>query len=197
MTISMYDASIPVFIRMLTNCDRILDKAVAHAEAKKIDPGVFVHMRLYPDMFSLARQVQIASDMAKGCAARLAGQEPPKYDDTETTFPELKARIAKTIAFLNTFRPEQIDRTEEKDIILTLGPKTLTFKGLPYLLHFVLANFYFHITTVYAILRHGGVEIGKMDFVGSPEGPSAAAVLRLRKSWRNLFGYPATKTDRS
>ncbi len=168
MTISMYDASIPVFIRMLTNCDRILDKAVAHAEAKKIDPGVIVHMRLYPDMFPLARQVQIASDMAKGCAARLAGQEPPKYDDTETTFPELKARIAKTIAFLNTFRPEQIDRTEEKDIILTLGPKTLTFKGLPYLLHFVLPNFYFHITTVYAILRHGGVEIGKMDFVGSP-----------------------------
>ena len=168
MTISMYDASIPVFIRMLTNCDRILDKAVAHAEAKKIDPGVFVHMRLYPDMFPLARQVQIASDMAKGCAARLASQEPPKYDDTETTFPELKARIAKTIAFLNTFRPEQIDRTEEKDIILTFGPKTLTFEGLPYLLHFVLPNFYFHITTVYAILRHGGVEIGKMDFVGSP-----------------------------
>lgn len=113
MTISMYEASIPVFIRMLTNCDHVLDKGLAHAEAKKVDPGVFVQMRLYPDMLPLARQVQIASDMAKGCAARLAGQEPPKYEDTETTFPELKARVAKTIAFLRTFRPDQIDGTEE------------------------------------------------------------------------------------
>lgn len=168
MAISMYEASIPVFIRMLTNCDQVLDKALAHAEAKKIDPGVFVQMRLYPDMLPLARQVQIASDMAKGCAARLAGQEPPKYEDTETNFPELKARLAKTIAFLRTFRPDQIDGTEERSIVLTFGPKTLTFQGLPYLLYFVLPNFYFHLTTAYAILRHGGVEIGKMDFIGAP-----------------------------
>ncbi|MGR9108224.1 MAG: DUF1993 domain-containing protein [Gammaproteobacteria bacterium] len=165
-TISMYQASIPVFIRMLTNCDQILDKALAHAEAKNIDPAVLVQMRLYPDMFPLSRQVQIASDMAKGCAARLAGQEPPKYEDTETTFSELKARIEKTIAFLKSFSPDQIDGSEDRAVVLNFGPKTFTFQGLPYLLHFVLPNFYFHLTTTYAILRHGGVEIGKMDFVG-------------------------------
>jgi hypothetical protein len=168
MTISMYQASIPVFMRMLTNCDHILDKALAHAEAKQIDPAVFVQMRLFPDMFPLARQVQIATDMAKGCAARLAGQEPPKFADTETTFPELKARIAKTLAFLQTFRPEQLDGSEARTVVLSFGPKTFTFQGLPYLVHFVLPNFYFHLTTVYALLRHGGVELGKMDFLGAP-----------------------------
>lgn len=168
MAISMYEASIPVLSRMLGNCDQILERALMHAELRKIDPSVLVQMRLYPDMFPLSRQVQIATDMAKGCAARLAGQEPPKYDDVETTFPELKARVAKTVAFIETFKPEQIDGSEGRSVVLNFGPKSMTFDGQTYLLNFVLPNFYFHIAMVYAILRHGGVEIGKMDFLGSP-----------------------------
>ena len=167
MTISMYQASIPAFIRILNNLSAILDKAAAHAEAKKIDLAVFVNARLAPDMFPLSRQIQIATDGVKGCAARLAGVEVPGYPDTESTFPELKARIAKTIDFLKSFKPAQIDGSEEKKIALKVGGQELTFLGQPYLLTFVIPNFYFHVTTAYDILRHNGVDIGKRDFLGA------------------------------
>lgn len=166
MSISMYQASIPALVRALKNLDAILGKAAAHAEAKKIDPSVLINSRLYPDMFALARQVQIATDTAKGCGARLAGQEPPKYEDTEASFPELSARIQKTVAYLEAFGPEQIDGSEERPITLTLRGKQVSFTGSNYLLSFVLPNFYFHVTTAYAILRHNGVEIGKPDYLG-------------------------------
>ncbi|HTT08807.1 MAG TPA: DUF1993 domain-containing protein [Gammaproteobacteria bacterium] len=167
MTISMYNASVPVFVRMLTNLSAILDKGAQYAQAKKFDPDVLVQSRLAPDMFPLSRQVQIAGDIAKGCAARLSGAEPPKYEDDEKTLPELKARIEKTVAYLNTFKPKQIDGTEDKTIQLPLRGQTMTFKGLPYLLNFALPNVYFHVTAAYLILRHNGVEVGKQDFLGS------------------------------
>jgi len=166
MTISMYKASIPVFVHMLGNLSVILGKGAAHAESKKIDPAVLLSSRLYPDMFALARQVQIATDMTKGCAARLAGQDPPSYEDNEASFAELKARIDKTIAFLKTFEPEQIDGTEEKTVQLKVGGQPMTFQGLPYLQHYVLPNLYFHTTTAYNILRHCGVDLGKKDYLG-------------------------------
>jgi len=166
MSLSMYQASVPVFIRGLGNLSAILDKAATHAEAKKIDPSVFINARLAPDMYPLSRQVQIASDVAKGCAARLAGIEVPSYEDSETTFPELQARIAKTMAFLQSVSPSQIDGSEQRPISLKLRGKEVSFLGQPYLLSFVLPNFYFHLTTAYAILRHNGLEIGKQDFIG-------------------------------
>ncbi len=166
MTISMYKASVPVFTHALGNLSAILDKGAAYAEARKIDPSVLINSRLYPDMFAFVRQVQIASDVTKGGAARLAGQEPPSYADTETTIPELKARLEKTIAFLKTFKPEQIDGSEDRAIQLKVGGQTLTFKGLPYLQHYVLPTLYFHVTTAYDILRHNGVEVGKRDYLG-------------------------------
>lgn len=166
MTISMYQASVPVFIRMLNNLAAILEKAVAHAEAKKIDPAVFFSSRLYPDMFPLSRQVQIASDTAKGGAARLSGTEPPKYEDNETNFPELIARLHKTIAYLSAFKPEQIDGSENKSITLKVRNDTLTLSGIDFLLNRALPNLYFHVTTAYDILRHNGVEIGKKDYLG-------------------------------
>jgi len=154
-------------IRTLTNLRAILEKAAAYAEAKKIEPTVLVNARLYPDMFPLSRQVQIATDMSKGGASRLAGLEPPKYEDNEASFPELVARIDKTIALLETFKPGQIDGSEDKSIMLPMHGRTVAFTGRPYLLDFVLPNIYFHITTTYAILRHNGVEIGKKDFLGN------------------------------
>jgi hypothetical protein len=163
----MYEASIPVFIRMSKNLAAILAKGAAYAEAKKIEPAVLVNSRLYPDMFPLSRQIQIASDIAKGCGARLAGREPPKFEDNETTFPELLTRIDKTIAYLETLKPEQISGSEGKTITLKIGNNTLTFLGMPFLLNFALPNFYFHVTTAYDILRHCGVEIGKQDFIGA------------------------------
>lgn len=166
MTISMYLASVPSMIKTLSNLRALLEKAAVHAEAKKIDPSVLVNARLYPDMFPLSRQVQIATDMAKGAASRLAGKEVPKYEDNETTFPELVARLDKTIALLETFKPEDIDGSEDKTITLPLRDRTLTFKGLTYLLDYALPNIYFHTTTAYSILRHNGVEIGKKDFLG-------------------------------
>ena len=166
MSISMYQASIPALVHMLGNLDAILARAAAHAEAKKIDPSVLVESRLYLDMFPLARQVQIASDMAKGCGARLAGQEPPKYEDTEASFPELSARIRKTIAYLEALDAEAIDGSAERAITLKLRDASVTFQGMAYLLNFVLPNFYFHVTTTYAILRHNGVELGKQDYLG-------------------------------
>lgn len=166
MSLTMYQASIPVFVRMLDNLSGILDKAAAHAEAKKIDPAIFVNARLAPDMFPLSRQVQIATDMVKGCAARLAGIEVPSYEDKETTFSELQARIAKTKAFIESVSASQIDGSEERKITLKFGSKELSFLGQAYLLDFVLPNFHFHLTTTYAILRHNGVEIGKKDYTG-------------------------------
>ena len=166
MQITMYQASAPRFVHMLKNLSSMLDKAQAHAEARKIDPAALTTFRLYPDMFPLSRQVQVACDVAKGAAARLAGVEVPKHEDTEQTFPELKARIAKTIAFIETIRPEQIDGSEEKDIVVKLGKQEYRFKGMQYLLNWAYPNFYFHVTTAYNILRHNGVELGKRDFVG-------------------------------
>lgn len=166
MTISMYQASVPVFIPMLNNLSAILEKAAAHAEAKKIDPAVLINSRLAPNMFPLSRQVQIATDGAKGCAARLAGLEPPRYEDNEATFPALIARLRKTVDYLGTFTPAQIDGSEEKTIVMKFRDSGRSFVGLPYLLHYVLPNFYFHVTTAYAILRHCGVELGKQDYLG-------------------------------
>ncbi|MFI4939838.1 MAG: DUF1993 family protein [Burkholderiales bacterium] len=167
MTISMYQISSPVFTRILQNLSAILGKAAAHAEAKKIDPSVFINARLAPDMLPFARQIQIATDAVKGCVARLAGIEIPSYADTESTFPELQARIAKTQDFVKSVSATQIDGSEDRTVTLTLRGSEMQFLGLPYLLNFVLPNFYFHVTTAYAILRHNGVEIGKTDFLGS------------------------------
>ena len=167
MSLSMYQASIPVFIRGLTNLSAILTKAEEYAVKKKIDPSVLINARLASDMFPLARQVQIVSDTVKGAAARLAEVEVPVYMDTETTFVELQERIAKTITFLQSFNAKQVDGSEGRSIALKVGPNELKFDGQSYLLGFVIPNFYFHITTTYAILRHNGLEIGKKDFLGS------------------------------
>lgn len=166
MSLSMYQASIPVFIRQLNNLSAILKKGEEHALAKKIEPEVFINARLAPDMFPLSRQVQIATDGVKGAAARLAGVEVPSYPDTEKTFSELQARIAKTIEFAKTFSAKQIDGTEEKKVTLKMRDREVGFLGQAYLLNFVLPNLYFHITATYAILRHNGVDIGKKDFIG-------------------------------
>jgi uncharacterized protein len=167
MTISMYAASVPVFKQMLGSLAAVLAKGAAHAEARKIDPSVLLAERLAPDMFALTRQVQIASDAAKGAAARLAGIEIPKYEDDETSFAELAARIEKTIAFLDTIQAASIDGSEERDITVTVRSGDLHFKGERFLLHWALPNFYFHVTTAYGLLRHDGVEIGKRDFLGA------------------------------
>ena len=167
MSITMYQASIPSFVRMLGNLSAILDKAAAHTEAKKIDPAIFVNARLAPDMYPLSRQVQIATDIVKGCAARLAGIDVPSYVDNETTFAELQARITKTVEFLQSVNAAQIDGSEERKITLKFGSREINLLGQAYLLDFVFPNFHFHLTTTYAILRHNGVEIGKMDYLGS------------------------------
>jgi hypothetical protein len=168
MSLSMYQASVPVFQHMLGALAGILTKAANHAEARKIDPAVLLQTRLYPDMFPLVRQVQIASDSAKSAAGNLAGVEIPRFEDIETSFPELQERIARTRSYLETFRPGQIDGTEDKDITLTMRGTSVPFKGQQYLLGFALPNFYFHSSAAYAILRHCGVEIGKRDFLGAP-----------------------------
>lgn len=170
MTISMYQASVPVFVRSLGNLSAILDKAAAHAESNKIDPAVLLATRLYPDMFPLSRQIQIATDMAKGAAARLAGVDRPFHEDNETSFVEMQARIEKTLDFIRSIKPEQIDGSEERTITLTLRGNDVQFAGQPYLLHFVLPNLFFHTATAYAILRHCGVALGKPDFIGGIPG---------------------------
>lgn len=162
----MYQASVPVFVRALNNLAALLEKAAAHAEAKKMDPAVLMNTRLFPDMLPLARQVQIASDSAKGGAARLAGSEPPKYEDNEKSFPELIARLRNTVAYLESIKPEQLDGCEDKTVSWKTQTTTRTMQGMPYLLSHVTPNVYFHVTTAYAILRHCGVEIGKQDFLG-------------------------------
>lgn len=166
MTLSMYQAAIPPMTRSLNSLIGILEKGAAYAEAKKIEPQVLIGFRLYPDMFPLSRQVQIASDIARRGAARLAGVEAPAMEDKETTFPELITRLKDTVAYLETLTPEQIDGTEKKTIELPVGSETLTFDGQSFLLYFVLPNVYFHVTTAYDILRHCGVEVGKRDYLG-------------------------------
>jgi hypothetical protein len=167
MAISMYQAAVPAFLQVLNSLSAILDKADAYAAERKIDEAVLLGYRLAPDMFPLIRQVQIATDHAKGCCARLAGVDVPKYADDEKTFADLKARIARTVEFVRGFRAEQIDGSEDRDIAITAGPRQLQFKGQQYLLHFAMPNFYFHTTAAYAILRHCGVQIGKRDFLGA------------------------------
>lgn len=167
MTISMYQASVPVFNQMLQSLSGILKKAAVYAESRKIDPSILINSRLYPDMFPLSKQIQIATSAAYRCAARLAGMEPPEFQDNETSFSDLIVRVEKTIEFLKTLKEEQIDGSEDKTINYTLFGKSFSFKGLPFLLHKSLPNFFFHVTTAYAILRHNGLEIGKADYTGT------------------------------
>lgn len=167
MAISLYDQTVPVFSRMLSALDKVLTKAEADAAARKIDLDVFVNGRLAPDMLPLVRQIQIMTDQAKGCVSRLAGQEPPKWADDEKTFPDLHARIAKAIAHVESFKPEQLEGGETRQIEIKFPNVTFSFTGKDYLLTFVIPNFYFHYTTAYAILRHNGVPIGKADFLGN------------------------------
>jgi len=166
MTISMYQASVPMIKKMLTNLSAILGKGQAHAEAKGFNGQNLAEARLFPDMFPLAKQIQIAADMAKGGVARLAGVEPPKFEDTETSIPELQDRIAKTIAFLDTIQPAQIDGCEAREIKFSIRDHQFEFTGQTYLLDWMLPNIFFHITTAYNLLRHNGVEIGKRDYLG-------------------------------
>ena len=166
MTISMYQASAPVFDKMLGNLAAILDKAASWAEGRKIEPTVLLNARLAPDMFALTRQVQIACDFAKGTCARLAGLEAPKYEDNETSFTELQARIARTRQYLATIKAAQVDGSEDRPIKFKAGPRELDFKGQAYLTGFALPNFFFHYTMVYAILRHNGLELAKSDYIG-------------------------------
>jgi uncharacterized protein len=168
MSFSMSQASIGAFEIGLNALSGVLAKAEAHAAAKKIDPSVLLNTRLSPDMFALTRQVQIATDQAKNGSSRLAGVEPPRYDDNETTIDQLKARLARTVAYLKTLDPKQIDAAADREITFPLGPTHQGhMKGDDYLNHFMLPNFYFHVTTAYAILRHCGVDIGKLDFIGA------------------------------
>jgi uncharacterized protein len=168
MTISMYQASVPPLTRSLQNLIGILEKGEASAIARKIDPAVLIASRLYPDMLPLIKQVQIASDITRRGMARLASIEAPAEADSETTFPELVARLQRTIGFLETLTPAQIDGTEAKAISLPMGKETMEFEGMAYLIGFVMPNVYFHVTTAYNILRHNGVEVGKQDFLGKP-----------------------------
>ena len=168
MTISMYQASVPRFVNILGNLSKILDKAQAHIDAKKISDATLTGYRLFPDMLSMATQVQIACDTAKGLVARLSGVDAPAFEDNETTLAELQARIAKTITFIQSVPAEKIDGTEDKAIVTKRGDKETHYKGMQVLLGHAVPNFYFHVTTTYNILRHNGVEIGKRDYLGNP-----------------------------
>ena len=167
MPYSMSQTALPTFEIGLNALSGVLDKAAAFAAAKKVDPAVLLGYRLAPDMFALARQVQVACDQAKNGTARLAGVEPPKFEDTETTLDQLKERIAKTIAFLKTLDAKAIDASADREITFPLGPSKGQMMGGDYLNHFMLPNFYFHLTAAYAIVRHCGVDIGKRDFLGA------------------------------
>jgi uncharacterized protein len=166
MTLSIYDAAFPPVMRMLGSLSAILDKAAEHCAARKIDPAVLLNYRIAPDMFPLARQVQVVTDHAKGMAARLGGVEVPGFEDTETTFEELKARLAKTLDFVGSITPAQVAGAEDREIVLKLRTE-MRFNGRDYTFGFMLPNFYFHATTAYDILRHAGVDIGKRDFMGA------------------------------
>jgi hypothetical protein len=162
----MYQASVPVFTRMLNNLAAILEKAAAHCEANRIDPAALINFRLYPDMFAFGKQIQVACDHAKNAAARLTGTEAPEFANDEKTFPELITRVLKTIEFLESFKPEQIDGTEDREVVIKRGETVVTYKGQDFLLNRALPNFFFHVTTAYDILRHNGVELGKRDYLG-------------------------------
>jgi uncharacterized protein len=168
MSISMYQAAIPTVIRALENLASVLDKTAQQIDAKKFPAEAYVNARLYPDMFPLSKQVQIASDVSKGGCARLAQVEAPAFEDNETTFPQLIERMNKTIAFLKTLKPEQIDGSEDRTVTWKTRTSERSMKGQPYLLNHVLPNVFFHCATAYDILRHNGVELGKQDFLGKP-----------------------------
>ncbi len=167
MTFNIYQTSVPAFMQTLNAVSALLAKAVAHAEAKKIEPAVLINARLAPDMLPLSRQIQIMSDAAKGAAARLAGIDVPSFPDTETTFAELQARIAKTLDFLKGLKPAQFAGGETREVTLKMGGQDVKFTGANYLSHLAFPNFYFHATTTYNILRHNGIDIGKRDFIGT------------------------------
>ena len=166
MSLTMYSASVPVFVRSLSSLGQWLLKAEAHAEAKKFDVDVLLSTRLAPDMLPFTRQIQIACDSAKFCVARLAGIEAPVFEDKETTMAELKDRIARTLAFVQSVAPDRIEGSDDKDITVPRRDGPVVMKGEAYLNHFALPNLYFHVTTAYALLRHNGVELGKADFLG-------------------------------
>ena len=166
MKLSMYQASAPRFAHTLRNLAAILDKAQAYVDARKIDAAALTAFRLYPDMFPLTRQVQIACDTAKGAVARLAGLEVPRHEDTEQTIAELKARIAKTLDFIESVKPQSIDGSDEREVLIKQRGQDVKYSGLQYLLAVAQPNFYFHVVTAYNILRHNGIELGKMDFLG-------------------------------
>jgi hypothetical protein len=167
MTFSMYSASVPVFKQILNSLAAIIDKAEAHAAEKKIEPAALLQARLFPDMFPFIRQIQVAADFAKGAAARLAGAEVPKYEDTEQSFADLKERIARTVAFIDSLAQDGIEASAQRDITTGSGEKAKQWKGQVYLMHYALPHFFFHSTTAYDILRHNGVDVGKKDFIGS------------------------------
>jgi hypothetical protein len=168
MSLSIHDASVPVLARALTNLAGVLEKGRLHAESEKIDPAVLLGMRLYPNMFAFTRQVQVVSDTSKGCMARLAAVEAPKYEDTESSFAELKQRIDKTLAYVKGFEPRQLEAADSRAVVIKFPNNTLNFKsGWDYLQSFVLPNLYFHSAMAYGILRHGGVKLGKLDFLGN------------------------------
>ena len=167
MTISMYSASVPAFQRMLGNMQAWLDKAQAHAEARRFDPNNYLGLRLAPDMLPLLKQVQIASDTAKGCVARLAGHDVPRWDDTEASLDDLRARLRKTLDYVGSVPAAQIDGSEAREVVIPLRNRDpLVFTGEAYLRHWALPNFYFHATTLYALFRHAGVDLGKGDYLG-------------------------------
>ena len=167
MTISMYQASVPVFIRMPTSLNVVLAKGAAHAQAKKIDESVLLNARLSPDMFPLTKQVHIATDFARGTGARLAGAEMPSYEDKETTFAEPTDRVDRTIAYLKTLKPAQIDGSEAREIVRPVRGEPKKFTGINYLLQYAMPHFYFHVVTAYDVLRHNGIEVGKGDYIGA------------------------------
>jgi uncharacterized protein len=167
MAMTMYTASVPVCIRMLSNLGTFLDKAEAFCIAKKVEPSVLLAARLAPDMLPLSKQIHIACDASKFAVSRIIGIDAPKFEDNETSIPEFKERIAATITFLKTIKPEQLNGTEDKDVQVPIRGTPMTFKAEAYLKHFAMANMWFHVSTAYNILRHNGVELGKMDFLGS------------------------------
>jgi len=174
MSTLLYQATVPVFEQTLGALDAIVDKASAYAAAHKIDPSVLLAARLRPDMFSFVRQTQVVCDNAKNMTARLAGAEPPRFEDNEASFDEIKARIKKTLDYVRAVDPRDINAGENRDIVFPLGPNKMKMKGADYVFHFALLNYYFHLTTAYDILRHNGVDLGKRDFLGAVQGISPA-----------------------
>lgn len=170
MSIPVYDASVPVFAQVIEALIGLVDKAEAHAQAKKIEPSVLLGARLFPDMFPLVRQLQLSTDFAKGACARLAGVEVPSYQDTEASFADIRQRLKRTLEFMHALPKDKFAGAESRDVTVRVAGNQVTFKGQPYLLHFAMPNFFFHATTAYAIMRHCGIELGKRDFIGKVPG---------------------------